>query len=389
MSERKVPFCLPSIGEEEIKEVTETLKSGWLTTGLKAKLFEEKLQAYNKVGNAIAVNSCTSALHLSMAVSGIKKGDEVITSPITYCSTVNAILYQGARPVLADIDEKTFNISASEIEEKVTKKTKAIIAVHYGGQPCDMKAINEIAKKHGLIVVEDAAHALGAELNGKKAGTLADFGCFSFYPIKNITTAEGGAIVTDSNEAAEKLRPLSYCGISKDAWKRYDSTGSWYYEVTTLGYKYNMPDVLASIGLHQIEKLDEFIRQRAKIAEQYNRAFAGSEAITVPFVRQNVKHAWHLYPILLDLGKLKINRGQFIQEMTKRGIGSSVHFIPIHMHPYYRESLGFKQGQFPKAERFFERVITIPIYPKMTGEDVGYVAENILQITNGNKKKGA
>ncbi len=383
---RKVPFCLPWIGKEEIEEVAQTLKSGWLTTGPKAKQFEEKLQEYNKIGNAIAVNSCTAALHLSMAVSGIKQGDEVITTPLTFCSTVNAILYQRARPVLADIDERTCNISASEIEKRITGKTKAIIAVHYGGQPCDMKAINEIAKKHNLVVVEDAAHALGAELEGKKAGTLADFGCFSFYPIKNITTAEGGAIVTDNKEAAEKLRPLSYCGINKDAWKRYDAKGSWYYEVAALGFKYNMPDVLASIGLWQIEKLDEFIRARAKIAEQYNKAFAEAEEITTPFVKEKVKHAWHLYPILLDLEKLKINRSRFIGEMNKRGIGCSVHFIPIHMHPYYREELGFKQGQFPKAENVFERIITIPIYPKMSGEDAEYVAENILQIAKENKK---
>jgi dTDP-4-amino-4,6-dideoxygalactose transaminase len=383
---RKVPFCLPWIGREEINEVVATLKSGWLTTGPKTKLLEEKLCKYNKIRNAVAVNSCTSALHLALAASDIKPGDEVITTPLTFCSTVNAALQQGALPVLADVDERTYNISPTEIEKKITDKTKAIIAVHFGGQPCDMDAISKIAEEHNLLLIEDAAHAIGAEYGGKKAGTIGKFGCYSFYPIKNMTTAEGGAIVTDDDAAAAQARCLSYCGISKDAWRRYAEKGSWYYEVTQLGFKYNMNDVLASIGLHQIDKLDKFISLRRKIAGRYNKAFAPVDGITTPFVEKNVKHAWHLYPILLNVEGLRISRNQFIAEMGERGIGTSVHFIPIHFHPYYKKQLGYREGDFPKAEHVFERIVSLPIYPKMPAADVEYVASAVLEIIEKNRK---
>ena len=382
---RNVPFCVPWIGEEEIQEVLDTLKSGWLTTGPKARLFEKKLQKYNGVKHAFAVNSCTAALHLALAALDIGPGDEVITSPLTFCSTVNAILYVGAKPVLADIDEKTYNISPEEIEKKVSEKTKAVIPVHFGGQPCDMKAINGIAKKQGLKVVEDAAHAIGAEFNGKKAGSLADLGCYSFYPTKNITTGEGGAVVTDDDAIADKLPALSYCGLSKDAWKRYDKRGSWYYEVTELGFKYNLSDVLASIGLAQLDRLDGFIKAREKIAKKYDKAFSGSGALKTPFVEKNIKHAWHLYPLLLEKDKLKIDRAEFIKKLSKAGIGTSVHFIPIPLHPYYK-GLGLCMDGLPATASVFENEISLPIYPKMIDEDVECVISSVLSIVEKNRR---
>ncbi len=388
MPEKKmnIPFSKPWIGKEEINEVIDTLQSGWLTTGPKCEAFEKKLADYNSVKHAIVVDSCTAALHISLAAEGIGAGDEVITTPFTFCSTVNVILFQGAKPVLADIDSETFNISPAEIKKKISKKTKAIIPVHYGGQSCSMDEINEIAEKHGLAVVEDAAHALGAEYKGKKCGTLGKYGCFSFYPIKNITTGEGGAVVTDSDAAAEQLRCLRYCGIKKDAWKRYYGAGSWYYEVTQLGFKYNMSDVLASIGLRQMDKLDKSILMREKIAGRYSKAFGAIEGIAVPEVKENVKHAWHLYAILLDVENMKIDRNQFIEQLKKAGIAASVNFIPIHFHPYYKSRFGFNRGDFPNSEFAFERIVSLPLYPTMSKAETDYVIDNVIAIVEKNKK---
>ncbi len=382
----EVPFCKPWIGEEEIKEVTETLKSGWLTTGPKVKLFEEKLAKYNKVKHAVTVDSCTAALHISLLASGLKKGDEVITTPSTFCSAVNVISYAGAKPVFADIKPKTGNVDAEKITEKVSGKTKAIMPMHYAGQPCDMGAVNKIAEGHNLLVVEDAAHALGAEYRGQKAGTLGDFGAYSFYPIKNITTGEGGAAVTNDDEAAEQMMKLRYCGIDKDGWKRYKGTGSWYYEVTQLGYKYNMSDVLAAIGVAQIDKLDKSIDIRAKTAKKYSKAFSELEGISPPFVKKDVKHSWHLYVVQLETEKLKIGRNEFIEELKKAKIGCSVNFIPIHCHSYYQKEFGLRKGMFPETEKTFERIISLPLFPGLTEQQTDYVIETVSELIKKNRR---
>lgn len=381
-----LPFALPSIDNEEIKEVIDTLKSGWITTGPKTHMFEEKIKKYIGANHVIAVNSCTSALHLSLVVSGIKQGDEVITTPLTFASTANTIVHQGAKPVFVDIKRDTYNIDPRKIEENISDKTKAIIPVHYAGQPCEMNEILKIAEKNDLKVIEDAAHAIGAEYHGKKIGTIGDITCFSFYATKNITTGDGGAVVANNDEIAEKIRILSLHGMSKDAWKRYSSKGSWYYEITYPGYKYNMTDIQAALGLHQIDKLDEFIKIRKKYCIMYNMGFKDMEEIITPYVKENVKHVRHLYPILIKPELLKINRNKFIEALREENIGTSVHFIPLHLHPFYREKYGYVVGDYPNAEYVYNNLISLPLYPKMTEEDVYDVITAIKKLVDYYKK---
>jgi len=376
-------FSVPTIGEEEINEVVDTLKSGWITTGPKTKLFEDKLKNYTGAKFALAVNSCTAALHLSLIAAGIEKGDEVITSPLTFVSTANVILYLRAKPVFVDIDENTFNMDVNLIESKITEKTKAIIPVHYAGHPCDMDKINEIAKKHNLIVIEDAAHAIGSEYKNEKIGKNGDLVCFSFYPIKNMTTGEGGAIMTNNEDFAKKIDVLRLHGIAKDAWKRYTSKGSWYYEVVDLGYKYNLTDMQSALGLHQIDKLDNFIERRNKLVEIYEENFKDVSEIKTQKVSSDIKHARHIYPILIN--NLKINRAEFIKRLTGLNVGTSMHFIPVHLHPYYRKSFGYKEGDFPIAEKVYNNLITLPLYPRLSEEDVNYVVSAVKKIIEENK----
>ncbi len=335
----------PMIGSKEIEEVSDTLNSGWITTGPKVKEFEDKFRAYIGCKKALAVNSCTSAIHLALAVNKIGKGDEVITTPYTFVSTVNAIEYQGAKPVLVDIDEETYNIDPDRIEENINENTKAIIPVHYAGQPCEMDEILKIADENDLLVVEDAAHAFGAEYKGKKIGTIGDYTCFSFYATKNLTTAEGGMITTDL-DVKDKLKSASLHGMDRDAWKRYGETGSWFYDVGSLGFKYNMTDLQASLGLSQLEKFDKMQEKRGKIAEKYNESFKDTDEIITPHVRKYVKHAWHLYPILINEELLSITRAEFIQALKAENIGSSVHFIPVHTMSYYQDKYGFKPEDY-------------------------------------------
>src|SRR3989339_521517 len=339
MPQRKkllLPF-FPCIGKEEINEVIDTLKSGWLTTGPKVYKFEAEAKKYLGSENVIALSSCTAALHISLVVAGIGSGDEVITTPFTFCATANVILHCGAIPVFADIDKETYNIDVSKIEAKITSKTKAIMPVHYAGQPCEMDKILKIAKKHKLIVIEDAAHAFGSLYKGRKIGTIGDFTAFSFYAAKNLTTGEGGMVCVKNNKLAEKVKILSLHGISKDAWKRYGAGGSWYYEVIYPGYKYNMPDILACLGIHQLGKIEKFISKKEKIAAIYNEAFKEMKEITLPKVRSDVRHSWYLYPILVNREFLKIGRSEFIEALRAKNIGTSVHFIPVHLQPYYRD----------------------------------------------------
>ncbi len=375
-----LPFHRPDITEAEILEVVDTLKSGWITTGPKTKRFEVLFREYVGCRHAIAVNSCTAAMHLALAAAEIGEGDEVITTSLTFCATANVIVHQRATPILADVREDDFNINPEEIERRVTPRTKGIIPVHLAGQPCEMDEILHIAEKHHLLVIEDAAHAIGAKYNGKMVGTIGDVTAFSFYATKNLTTAEGGMITTDNQELVEKMRILSLHGISADAWKRYSAEGSWYYEVLYPGYKYNMTDIQASLGIHQLARLESFIQTRTKYAQMYNEAFSEIAEIITPQVKPNVRPAWHLYIIRINRERLKIDRAQFIEALRAQNIGASVHFVPLHLHPFYRARYSFKRGDFPVTEAIYEDIISLPLYPSMTVQDVEDVIEAVKHI---------
>jgi len=371
-----------TIGDEEINEVIDTLKSDWITTGPKTHMFEEQFCEYIGCKNAIALNSCTAGLHLSLVAYGIGNGDEVITSPFTFAATANVITHQKAKPVFVDIEKVTYDIDPDRIDDAVTDKTKAIIPVHYAGHPCEMDAVLKIAKRYDLIVIEDAAHALGAVYKGRRIGTIGDLTSFSFYATKNLTTAEGGMVTTDNDELAEKIRIMCLHGISKDAWKRYSSEGSWYYEILYPGYKYNMTDIQASIGIHQLKKIGRMQKRREEVAKRYTEAFEDMPEITIPTVKKYACHAWHLYPIQVNMNLLRIDRAKFIEALKAENIGTSVHFIPIHLHPYYRDQYGFKRGDFPNAESVYEREISLPLYPKITDKDVEDVIVAVKKIVN-------
>ncbi|MDP3789163.1 MAG: DegT/DnrJ/EryC1/StrS aminotransferase family protein, partial [Candidatus Omnitrophota bacterium] len=372
-----LPFSLPSLGPDEEKEVIDTLRSGWLTTGPKTHRLENMFREYFGCKHAVCVNSCTAALHLSLVALGIKEADEVITSPITWPATANVILHVGARPVFADVEADTLNIEPERIEEKITKKTKAIIPVHMAGQPCDMEKIYKIARKHKLYIIEDAAHAIGASYMDKKIGTLSDLTCFSFYPIKNITTIEGGLVTTANAAWEEKIRIYSLHGVSKEAWKRYDKSFKGHAEVLYPGFKYNMSDVQAAIGLHQLPKLDTFIKQRERIARQYDNAFRTISEIRLPKQIPHIKHAWHLYIIILELEKLKVSRDNFVEAMKRENIGTGIHFRSLHIQPYYKNKFSFKEKDFPNAFYLSGRILSLPLYPKMNQCDIDTVIKAV------------
>lgn len=373
-------FGGPSIEDAEIKEVEMTLRSGWIGTGPKVSKFEEAIRRYVGSRFAIALNSCTAALHLSMIVSGIKPGDEVITTPMTFCATANAIVHAGAKPVFVDIDRDTFNIDKKLIEEKITKKAKAIIPVHMAGRPCNMDIINKLARKYGLVVIEDAAHALGAEYHGKKIGSISDLACFSFYVTKNITTAEGGMITTNNEKYANLVKVYGLHGMSKDAWKRYSDDGYMHYDVIFPGFKYNMTDIQASLGIHQIKRIDYYHRRRMDIWQYYDQQFKDLGVVIPAACGDNIKHALHLYTILIDKKTNGLNRDEFMTELHRRGIGSGVHFRPVHLHTYYRKRFGFKRGDFPVAELIGDRILSLPLSPKLSDIQVEKVAKTVKSI---------
>lgn len=382
-----IPFTKPTIGEKEKKELLKTLSSGWLTSGEKVLLFEKNLKNYIGCKFVKVLDSCTSALHLAVLSCGITKGDEVITTPFTFCATVNAIIHAGAKPVFADIDKQTFNILPDDIEKKITKKTKAILVMHYGGLACDMDKILEIAKKYKLKVIEDAAHAIGAEYKGKKIGNFSDISCFSFHATKNITTAEGGAITTNKKYIFDFINKAYFHGIDKQSWQR-QKTGSWEYRVIYPGFKYNMSDILASIGIHQLKKLDFFIKKRTKLAHLYNEAFKNSKYIQTQSIPYQSKHAYYLYPILLNIEALKINRAQFIEKLKKKGIMASVHFIPIYKHPAYKEFFTSSDiKQLKNTEYIYKRIVSLPIYPRLKITDAEYIATTVKNIIEKYKLK--
>jgi perosamine synthetase len=386
MRKKFLPFALPSIEKEEINEVIDTLKSRWITTGPRVKKFEKEFVKFINAKYAVAVNSCTAALHLALAAIELKRGDEVLVPTMTFASTAEVVRYFDAKPVLVDIKSDTLLIDLGEIEKKITKKTKAIIPVHYAGQACDIDKILKIARKYKLKVIWDAAHALPTKYKGKLVGTFPDITCFSFYATKPITMGEGGIAVTGNKKWAEKMRILSLHGISKDAWKRYTATGSWYYEIIYPGFKYNLTDIAASLGLVQFKKCNLFLQKRKKIARIYNRTFNNLPEITILRVEKYGTHAWHLYAIQLNLDRLKIGRDKFIEELKKRKIGVSVHFIPLHLHPYYKQKYGYKPKDLPNAYHAYQRIISLPIYPKMTTQDIKDVIWAIKDIINKFKK---
>jgi dTDP-4-amino-4,6-dideoxygalactose transaminase len=379
MRDTFLPFSPPLIEDEEINEVVDTLKSDWITTGPKTKKFEEEFKNYFNAPSALALNSCTAALHTALVTLGIGAGDEVITTPMTFCASVNVIEHVGACPILVDVEPDTLNIDPNKIENAITSKTKAILPVHYSGHPVELDYIYDIAKKYNLFVIEDAAHAVSAKYKGRCIGSSNNPVCFSFYATKNLTTAEGGMLTGDP-EFIEKARIISLHGMSKDAWKRYSKEGSWYYEVISPGFKYNMTDIQASLGLWQLKKLERFQKRRKEIVRMYNDAFSKEEALEIPVERPYVEHAWHLYVLRLNLQVLKIDRNQFIEELRIRNIGTSVHFIPIHLHPYYRNKYGYKPEDFPIAYANYQRIISLPLYPRMTDQDVYDVIEAVLDV---------
>ena len=374
-----IPFYLPYITNNEISAVVETLKSGWLSMGNKTIEFEEKFSKYVGSKYAVATNSCTSALFLSLKILGIKEGDEVITTPFTFASTANTIVHCGAKPIFADIDEKTYNINPKNIKEKISDKTKAIIVVHYAGQPAEMMKIEGISKKYQLEIVEDAAHAAGSCYEGgNRVGALGNLACFSFYATKPMTTGEGGMITLDNEDLTEKLRILRLHGMSRDAWRRYTEKNTWYYELIDAGYKCNTTDINATIGLEQLKKLDKMNEKRGKIAEFYDENFKDLD-VTLPYTNPKVKSSFHLYPVRL----LNYNRNKFINEMAKRDIGTSVHFIPLHLMRYYQKTFGYKRGDFPIAEGVYKNIVSLPIYPQLTSKQFDYIVFSIRDILGG------
>ena len=374
---RRIPFHLPSIGEEEIAEVVETLRSGWLTTGPKVRQFEEAFAAYVGVRHAIAVNSCTAALHLALEAVGLGPGDEVILPTYTFAATGEVVTYLGARPILADCRPDTLNIDVTTVEPLITPRTKAIIPVHVAGQPCDMDPIMELAKAHRLHVIEDAAHALPATYKGKMIGAIGDLTAFSFYATKPITTGEGGMITTTRDDYAARIKRMSLHGLSGDAWNRYSDKGHWYYEILDFGFKYNLTDLAAALGIQQLRRSDDFYKRRREIARKYSEGFSDLETCVPPREAEYGTHAWHLYILALNPPTLAGGRDEVIRSLGEQGIGTSVHFIPLHLHPMYQKTFGYRQGAFPNAELAFERAISLPIYPGMTNADIGRVIESM------------
>ncbi|PYV41427.1 MAG: UDP-4-amino-4,6-dideoxy-N-acetyl-beta-L-altrosamine transaminase [Acidobacteria bacterium] len=388
-------YALPSIGEEEIAEVVDSLRSGWITTGPKVKRFESDFARYSGAKHAIAVNSCTAGLHIALTALGIGPGDEVIVPTLTFCSTANVVVQVGARPVLVDVGDD-FNVTTEAIEAAVTPHTKAIVPVHFGGQACDLESIYEIASRFNLPVVEDAAHAVGTIYRDQKIGAdaisqsmgrgLPAVTAFSFYATKNLTTGEGGMITTADDKLAEHMRLLTLHGMSRDAWKRYTTAGSWHYEVVEAGYKYNMTDIQAALGIHQLRRLDGFIETRQHYARLYDEAFANVPEIETAIRHSDRNHVSHLYVLRLNLKRLRIDRAQFIEELKAFHIGASVHFIPVHLHPFYQERFGYRRGDLPRAEALYECIVSLPLYPRMTETDVQDVIDAVQQIVTSNRK---
>jgi len=376
-------FGAPALGEAEIDEVVSCLKSGWLGTGPKVAQFEEDFKIYQNAPFSVAVNSCTAALHLSILAAGVGSGDEVITTPLTFCATINAIIHAGATPVLADIDPVTMNIDPVQIEKKITDRTRAILPVHFAGRPCDMNTISAIADKYNLKLIEDCAHSIETEYHGRKAGTFGDFGCFSFYVTKNVVTGEGGMVLTRHEEDSARVKILSLHGMSKDAWKRFGDEGHKHYFVVECGFKYNMMDIQAAIGLHQLRSVQKNWQRREQVWQQYQAAFT-EFPLTLPApVEENTRHAYHLYTIQVNESKVGISRDAFLDAMTSENIGVGVHYLSLPEHPYYQQTFGWSPENYPHAMRIGRQTVSLPLSAKLTEDDVEDVIRGVKKSIKG------
>jgi len=375
-----LPFHVPEIDDEDIDAVVSVMRSGWLTTGAKARQFEQEFAAKVGARYAVALNSCTAALHLALEAIGLQEGDEVLVPTMTFAATAEVVTYFKAKPVLIDCLPTTLNMDPELIERAITPRTKAVIPVHFAGQPCEMGSILEIARRHDLRVIEDAAHAFPASYKGKAIGSIGDYTCFSFYATKNITTGEGGMVTTDDPDQADRIRRMSLHGLSRDAWKRYTNQGSWYYDIVAPGFKYNLTDMAAALGLSQLHKADRFWKTRERYAALYAEGFRDLPEITPLMIHDDVQHAWHLYVIQLDLDRLRISRQTFIEGLQQKQIGCSVHFIPLHLHPYYRETGHYSRADFPVASQAFDRMVSLPLYSKMSEEDVHRTIQAVREL---------
>ncbi len=368
-----LPFSTPSLGDEEINEVVDSLRSGWITTGPKVKRFEEEFRNYVGAPFAVPLSSATAGLHLTLMALKIKEGEEIITTPMTFASTVSMIILAGATPVLADIEPGTLNIDVEKVKEKINPRTRAIIPVHFAGQSCDMDPLLELAREHNIILIEDAAHAAGTEYKGKKTGSFDTISIFSFHPNKNITTGEGGMVCTADENLAEEVSLLKFHGMSREAWKRFSASGTPNYDIIMPGYKYNMMDIQAAMGIHQLPKLDGFIDLRKEIADQ--------ECLDLPrYAPYRQRHAWHLYTPLVKIEMLDIDRDLFMAELKKLNIGSGLHYKAIHHHAWYRENLPTPDSELPVASYASERILSLPLFPSMTIDDADDVVDAVSQV---------
>ena len=376
-----LPFSPPAIGPEEIAEVVDTLRSDWITTGPKTRAFEQRFGTYVGApgGTCLMLNSCTAGLHVALATLGVGPGDEVLVPTLTFTATANVVEHLGARPVFVDVEADTLCLDPERAGEAVTAATKVIMPVHYAGHPADLAAIDELARRHGLQVVEDAAHAAPTWYRGAMIGGRQNFAAFSFYATKNLTTAEGGAL-TAAPELLEPARVLGLHGMSRDAWMRFDRSGSWSYDVVVPGFKYNMTDIQASLGIHQLAKLPGFHARRREIVRRYTRAFRASEALEPPVERDDVESSWHLYVLRLRPERLHIGRDDFIRALTERNIGTSVHYRPVHMMSFYAEKYGIASDAYPVAEDAFKRMLSLPLHPRLSDEDVDDVIGAVLDV---------
>ena len=379
-SEVKIPFFRALIGDEEIASVVQTLKSGWLTTGPKVKQFEKEFAAMVGAKHAVAVNSATAALHLALEALGVGPGDEVLVPTFTFAATAEVVIHVGARPVFVDCDPTTLNMCVKDMKQKRTDKTRAIMPVHFAGQPCEMDTINAFASEFGIPVVEDAAHAFPASYKNQPIGSISEVTCFSFYANKTITTGEGGMATTDDEELAIRMRQMSLHGLSRNAWNRFSDKGSWYYEIEAAGFKYNMADIAAAIGIGQLNRAEEFLVGRRRGAEQYRKAFADSPWVSMLDVGEELEHSWHLAIIKLKLDKISISRNEFIPKLNEAGIGTSVHYTPLHLHPFYQREYGYKPSDYPEATAVYDQIISLPLFAGITDAEVDYVVETVKRI---------
>ncbi len=388
MQENSIPFHRPSIGPEELQAVREVLESRWLTTGPVTQQFEREFATFVGCKYAVAVNSCTAALHLALDAVGITAGDEVLVPSYTFAATAEVVVYLGARPVLCDSQPGGFNMDPADAARRITPKTRAIIAVHIAGEPCDLQALRNLAELHSIHLIEDAAHALPASYAGQRIGSISEVTAFSFYATKTITTGEGGMLTTNDQTYATRASIMRLHGISGDAWKRYTNQGSWCYEIIDAGFKYNMPDLLGALGLAQLKKAEAFHKRRREIADFYLRRFSGIEELEIPPTgNRNTTHSWHLFILRLRPEMLSSCRDDLIHQLKQAGIGSSVHFIPLHLHPYYRDRYGYSFGDFPHAEDAFARCISLPIYPDMNDAEVTRVTTFVEQFIHKNCRR--